>query len=313
MQIPCFGISLICMIAAGILSVRLWCYYRQIKHIREELVLLKARDTNYRLTSYGAVGKTPEMIAEMNALLVQSREAQRQLIKENTTYRESITSISHDIRTPLTSAKGYVQMLQNPDITQEKRAEYLEVVEQRLDSVTDMLNQLFEYARIEAGEIELEPEELNAVNLFAETIAMFYEDFCGKGCEPEVFLEQGPCRIKADRRAFVRITENLIRNALVHGTGGYRLAVAKEGERMLVSVSNLTNSIEPQDIDKIFDRFYTTDRSRSRKTTGLGLAIVKRFAEQMGGTASAYLEGQRFTIEVRFPLIQEGVSEAESM
>ncbi|MCM1183362.1 MAG: HAMP domain-containing histidine kinase [Roseburia sp.] len=313
MRIPYLGIVLIWILAAGVLSARLWCYRRQIRHIRGELALLKDSDTNGLLTSCGAVGGTAEMIAEINALLVQDRETRRQLIKENTAYRESITSISHDIRTPLTSAKGYVQMLQRPDLTGEKRAEYLEAVERRLDNLTDMLNRLFEYARIEAGEAESEPEEFNAVNLFAETISMFYEDFCRKGCEPEVLLEKEPCKIRADRQAFVRIVENLIRNALVHGTGGFRLSAGKESGQAIIRVSNLTDSVGPQDMDKIFDRFYTTDRSRSRRTTGLGLAIVKRLALLSGGSANAYLEGQRFTIEVRFPLLEETVDCAEEI
>ncbi len=303
MQTVYFSISVIGIIAAGILSARLWCYRRELRHMRRELALMAScGDTNHRMTSSIGVGETEALIDAINALTAQGRGEVMRVKKENAAYRESITSISHDIRTPLTSAKGYLQLLQNPDIPKEKRQAYLAVVERRLDDVTDMLNQLFEYARIEAGELELEFEEFNAVNLFAETISMFYGDFCERSCEPEILLAEEPCRIRADRHAFVRITENLIRNALVHGTGGYRLSAQKDDGRMLIGVSNLTDSIEQQDMDRIFDRFYTTDRSRSRKTTGLGLAIVQRLARRMGGDASAFLDGRRFTIEVRFPL-----------
>ncbi len=285
------------------MSVRLWCYGKQIRHMRDELSLLKNADTNYQMTSVSSVGKTEELITAVNHLIVRCREERRKLLRENRIYRESITSISHDIRTPLTSAKGYLQMLQKQNLDGKKRAEYLKIVEKRLDYLTDMLNQLFEYARIEAGEMEFEPVELNAVNVFAETISLFYDDFAEKGCEPEVNLEKEPCRILADRQAFVRIVENLIGNAMVHGTGGYRFILTKEERWMCILVSNLTDSIEKGDIDKIFDRFYTTDKSRSRKATGLGLAIVKRFTEAMGGNVRAYLEENRFTIEVRLPFI----------
>ena len=300
-------VLVVLLIAAGILSVRLWCYGKQISHMREELSLLENADTNYQITSASSIGETEELIRAVNHLTMHYREERRKLIKENEIYRESITSISHDIRTPLTSAKGYLQLLQKKNITEDKRAEYLKIVEKRLDHLTDLLNQLFEYARIEAGEMEFEPEELNAANVFAETLSLFYDDFVAKGCEPEVSLEAESCRIFADRHAFVRIVENLIRNAMVHGTGGYRFLLKKEGKWMCISVSNLTDSIEKEDVDKIFDRFYTTDKSRSRKTTGLGLAIVKRFTEAMGGEVKAYLEENRFTIEVRMPLwLHEG-------
>lgn len=179
---------------------------------------------------------------------------------------------------------------------------YQRIVEQRLNSLTDMLNQLFEYARIEAGELQFEPEIINANTVFAETIAMFYEDFVYKKCEPEVMIAEKPCKIMVDKQAYIRIVENLMKNALVHGMGGYRFSLIEEKGKCVIRISNLTHTVEQQDIDRIFDRFYTTDQSRAKKTTGLGLAIVKRFVQQMGGAVKAYLEGERFTIEVKLPL-----------
>lgn len=296
------GINIAVVIWAGILSARLWCYRKQMKHMSEQLSLLEKEDTNLQVTSFCHIGKTEDVIEATNRVLARYRETEGALKKVNRTYKESITSISHDIRTPLTSAKGYIQMLQNEDLPEDKKLEYTRIVEHRLDDVTGMLNQLFEYARIEAGEMQLEPEVLNAGNLFAETISMFYEDFLKKGCEPEVEITQTPCRIFADKHAFTRIIENLIRNALVHGTGEYRLVLAQEANQMVLCVSNRTDSIEKQDIERIFERFYTTDQSRSRKTTGLGLAIVKQFTEQMGGAAEASLKEECFTVEIRMPL-----------
>lgn len=284
------------------LTARLWGYRRQIAHIKEELSFLEKEETNSLLSSFCAVGKTEEMIEAVNRLLLRYRKEEERLKSENRIYRESITSISHDIRTPLTSAKGYLQMLQKEELSAEKKSAYVRIVEQRLDHLTDMLNQLFEYARIEAGEIKLVPESFHAGNVFAETISMFYEDFVERGCEPEVIIADEVGKISTDKQAFVRIVENLLKNALVHGTGGYSLSLSCKEGYCLISVSNLTDSVEPGDVVNIFERFYTTDKSRTKKTTGLGLAIVKRFATQMGGEAKAYLEDNRFTIEVRFPM-----------
>lgn len=321
MQMILWIVTGISLAAAGITSARLWCYRKQIAHMREELSILEQGDTNYRLSSYCHIGETEALIEAVNRVLARNKEETVALRAANRSYRESITSISHDIRTPLTSAKGYVQMLRKDSesggahdgknvkpqgfsadmkgvLTEQKRQEYVRIVEQRLADVTDMLGQLFEYARIEAGEMQYEPEVLNAGNLFAETVSMFYEDFLQKGCEPEVEIRRTPCHIYADRHAYVRIIENLIKNALVHGTGEYCLSLCEEDGYVKLSVSNRTDSIEQKDIESIFDRFYTTDVSRSRKTTGLGLAIVKRFTEQMGGTAEAFLEDGCFTITV---------------
>lgn len=318
-----YGIIIICLVVIGILWMRLRLYKGQIHRMKEELSMLHKEDSNYRLSSYCRIGETEEMIQILNEVLQEYREEMKRLRNENRLYKESITSISHDIRTPLTSAKGYTQMLSGSmrfdnvytDSTQidtiptengllvEKQQEYVKKIEQRIDDVTDMLNQLFEYARVEAGELEFLPERINLNNLFAETISMFYNNFVMKNCEPVVEIVETPCYIYADKRALIRVIENLIKNALVHGTGNYIFSLKKSGARAILSVSNRTDSIEEKDIAYIFDRFYTTDQSRTRKTTGLGLAIVKRFTSQMGGSVRAFLERDMFTIEIEFEQI----------
>lgn len=296
------GIIVILLAGAGVLSARLVCYKKQVHHMLEELHFMEHSESNILLTSAVRIGETEEVITVLNRIMGQRKLHQEQLLRENRSYRESIACISHDIRTPLTSAKGYVQMLANPAVPDEKKEEYTQIVERRLNDLTDLLDGLFLYARMEAGELSLNMVSLNASNVFAQTVSLFYEDFVNKNCEPKVDLVPMPCRLRADRQAFVRIIENLIKNALVHGTGGYEMSMHREGGQAVIRVANQTQSIEPEDMERIFDRFYTTDRSRSRKTTGLGLAIVKELTERMGGTASARLEGGVFSIEVRFDL-----------
>ncbi len=254
------------------------------------------------LTSAYPVGKTEELINIMNDVIEDYRKRHRRLRKVNQSYRESITSISHDIRTPLTSIKGYVQMQKNADISQEKKAEYLRIVERRLIELGDILNQLFEYARLEAGEFQLSPQRLNIGNVFAEIVSMFYEDFTSKGVEPQIEISRESMFIQADKHAISRILENLIKNALVHGEGNYRFSVTSCEGYVVITIANETEQIEEKDLQQIFERFYTTDQSRNRRTTGLGLAIAKEFTEQMGGSIEAFLRQRCFVVEVRFRL-----------
>lgn len=300
-----FIIVILTAVALMILAGRVIRYRSQIKHMKEELSMLRQEDTNYRLSSYCRIGETEEIIRLFNEILEKYRRETAELKRENRTYRESITSISHDIRTPLTSAKGYLQMLSGEDVPKEKQQEYRKTVENRVDDVTGMLNQLFEYARVEAGELEFTLERINMTNLFADTISMFYEDFLKKDCEPEIEISEAPCYVKADRQALRRVMENLIKNALVHGTGDYRFSLKKQGDKVRLAVSNRTDSIEPKDMERIFERFYTTDTSRTRKTTGLGLAIVKQFVTRMEGEVQAALTDGIFTVEIVFPCPEE--------
>lgn len=302
MEISMIAVMILLLIQTGILCARLGCYKKQMNHLLQELQIAEQQDTNILFTSIAHINQTEAVISALNHIMENNRLVKERLLRENRSYRESITSISHDIRTPLTSAKGYMQLLRAENIPVQKRLEYARIVEQRLDALTEMLNQLFLYTRIEAGELPLVMEKINAGNLFAETLSMFYQDFLEKDCEPHVRISQTPCQIRADRQAFVRIIENLIKNALVHGTGDYEMSLLTEDTYAVIRASNRTDSIEAADVAHIFDRFYTTDLSRSRKTTGLGLAIVKELTQQMNGKASAALDGTIFSIEIRLPL-----------
>lgn len=302
MNIVLIGILLAVTIVLG---TWVWRYQKQIKHMLDQMEILEQEDTNYRLSSYCHVGKTEQLIEEINHMLDKSRNTMAALKRGNRSYRESIISISHDIRTPLTSAKGYTQMLLGEEKADtEKQRAYMENIEHRIDDVTGMLELLFEYARLEADEIDLQCEKLNLGNIFADTLSLFYEDFVRTGFEPAINMAETPVYIYADAHGVKRILENLIKNALVHGTGDYSFSLLRTGDKAEIIVSNRTDSIEGADVERIFDRFYTTDQSRTRKTTGLGLAIVKLFAEKMGGTAEAKLREGIFTIRVVFPTVQ---------
>ena len=297
-------VTVVSLIVTIGLASRLWCYHRQIDYLLGQIEFLEQEDTNYRLSSYCRVGQTERLIEEMNRVLQLNRDRLAEVRKGNRSYRESIISISHDIRTPLTSAKGYLQMLIGKGQTDDaKQRAYLENIEQRIAEVTDMLTQLFEYARMEADEIEFQEEKINVGNLFADVISMFYEDFVVRKCEPMVNMVLEPCYIRADRHGVRRIMENLIKNALVHGTGEYQFLLTAGGDEIEIAISNRTDSIEEGDMEHIFDRFYTTDRSRTRKSAGLGLAIVDGFTKKMGGKASADLSDGIFTVKILFPRV----------
>ncbi len=292
------------LLAVVLLGIRLWCYRRQIAHLLDQMGCLEQEDTNYRLSSCCCVGRTEELIRELNRVSGLNRDKMLLLKRENRSYRESITGISHDIRTPLTAARGYAQMLLDGTVSEDgRRRAYLEKINCRIGDTVEMLEQLFEYARAEAGELTFQKERLNVGNLFADTVSAFYDDFVRRGSEPIVELCKAPCYVEADRDRLRRIFENLLKNALVHGVGEYRIRLAQREDRVEATVENRTETIEETDMGHIFERFYTSDQSRTRKTTGLGLALVKRYAEEMGGSVNALLREGIFCITVSFPLL----------
>ncbi len=212
----------ILLVVAAVLGTWVWRYRKQTEYILKQMSMLEQEDTNYRLSSYCHIGKTEQMIEAVNHMMDKNRNTVAALKRGNRSYRESIISISHDIRTPLTSAKGYTQMLQGEEqINIEKQREYMKNIERRIDDVTGMLELLFEYARLEADEISLQYEKLNLGNIFADILSMFYEDFVRTGFEPSIDISDSPVYIYADSHGVKRILENLLKNALLHGTGKY--------------------------------------------------------------------------------------------
>lgn len=272
-----------------------------MRSLKRQLVFIQGEDTNQILTTQIQLKELEDLVILVNGVLEKHRKLEIALVKVNRNFKETITSISHDIRTPLTSAVGYIQMLESEKISTEKKKEYIKVVHKRIEEVKDLLDQLFEYARIESGELVLEQSPVNVNNILRDTISIFYDDYVQKGQTPQIDICEEVCTILGDHRAMKRTFENIILNSLVHGIGDYKIILEKKADNIKICFSNCTNSIEIQDLEHIFERFYTSDRSRSKKTTGLGLSIAKSFILYMRGNIEAQMAGDIFMIIIELP------------
>lgn len=291
----------------GVLSViaAYFALYKfQIRDLDKQIRFITKQETNLKLnTQILSVKDLNRLASSMNTLMEKQRKLEIELERTNRKFKETITNVSHDLRTPLTSANGYIQLLNSPDTKEEKKKEYAHVIEERIDSVKEMLDQLFEYARIEAQEYTLEKEKINVTTILTDTISEFYEDFIQKGIEPELQITNEMLYIQGDTRALKRIFQNMIRNAVVHGEGNLKISLEEKNKKIYLMFVNITKTIEEKEVENIFDRFYTTDKSRTKKTTGLGLSIAKNFVVQMGGTIEAKLIKQEFAVVIEFEKI----------
>lgn len=227
------------------------------------------------------------------------RAANRTAIDE---VRQSMTNISHDLRTPLTSVLGYLKLLRKEGNAPEQNEHYLDVAYTKAEALNRLVGGLFELARLESGGYTFEPKRLDAAALLAEELAGAYTQLEERGLLPEVELAEGGLFIVGDGDALRRVFANLLQNMVKHGAAPMRVYGGGEDGRAVFRFSNPAPALTQADAAQLFDRFFTADRMRSGKDTGLGLAIVQEFTRQMNGTATAQLADGTLTFTVSFPL-----------
>ena len=278
-------------------------YYRMnIKHITRQLKEIMNIDTNQLLTVTAKQRDITEMVNQLNNLIRDVRLSRIGIKRLNRDFRQSIINISHDLRTPLTTASGYVQMLQ-AGAADEEQQEYLAIVLERQNMVRTLLEQLFEYVRIESGEISYEHVPMDAKKGLMDTLVMYYDDFYKKGEEPTVHFPEKPCVIRGDEQGVKRIFSNILFNAIVYGKGEYCFEIQESKGNYIFTFSNLSEPMTRDDLDCIFERFYTKDKSRNKKTTGLGLTIARKITRQLNGTIEAFYSNGKFSISALFPKV----------
>lgn len=282
-----------------ILSFRLYLYRRQLSSIRKQVEFIRENETNMELSITIHHKEWNSLVVSLNKLLKDIKRRKYVTLNQENLFKQTITSISHDLRTPLTSASGYIQMLYKGGLDEEKQKEYIQIIQNRINSVTVMLNQLFEYTRLESNVYELDYEKIDLNGIVCDTISMFYDELVQNKIEPDIQIEEGPVWVFGDSLAWIRIIENIISNAIKYGENWIGILLQKEDNEIYLRISNRTSTIEQKDVEYIFERFYTTDLSKTKKSTGLGLAIAKEFVLRLGGTIEAELNDDIFAINIR--------------
>ncbi|GEL77653.1 sensor histidine kinase [Tenuibacillus multivorans] len=296
---------IILVIALGVLSAYLLMYKRQIKSLDRQLDFIRQNDTNRHLKLSLQADELQRLAKQINAVLVNARDEKVSLYKAEQAFKEAITNVSHDLRTPLTSVVGYIDMLESGKITDIERDEYYQIVKERVRHLVQMLDDLFEFARIESGEFEPASEKVDVGQTFLETIYLFHYDFSNKKAEPQLKLPDVPLYIIGDTEVLKRIYENVIRNALTHGEGDLKVKIEKTDGKAVIHLQNHAPDLQEQEIQKLFERFYTTETSRHRKTTGLGLSIARRLVDMMDGEITAEKKGENLVVSIQFDLLSK--------
>ena len=290
------------MTAMTIMIIIMWgAYRRQIKRICRQLQFLKENSTRLRLTAGLPFPEMNGLIDGINDILDKSRELERTAQRSETDLKETITSLSHDIRTPLTSLDGYFQLLLQSD-SEEEREHYIAIIQSRIQSLKDMLEELFTYTKLQNESYELSVERVDFGKCVYDTVFSFYDEFQRKGIEPKVDFCESSLPVNGNREAIRRTVQNIVKNALEHGQRQISMSLFEQGGEAVFRCANDVMHPEEIDMAQLFSRFYKADSARTRSSTGLGLSIAKELTGRMGGRVAASMEDGVFEVEVRMPL-----------
>ncbi len=290
-------VAAVIILAGIVLIAAAWLIFIKLdlRFIRRGLEEILKSGSNAKITTQTFDPDITRLADQINALLDEQKQAAIASEKMSKELRQAVTNISHDLKTPLTSALGYLQMVKSSKTTPEKKAEYLEIVQKRLEALSGLLEELFAFSKIYEGKIDLHYEKVNAANLLGDVLSLYYEDFTEKNVTPMVRFPQDPVYLFVDATMLKRVFQNLIQNALVHGTD-YFSVVLEPGARIVFA--NYIENAEQVDVTRLFDRFYTADHAAKRQTTGLGLAICKELVESQEGTIQARIEDHQLVISI---------------
>ena len=296
----------LCVILGISLAVTLcilMIYKSQINKISRSLNFFRKHGSSMQITADVYYKEIKKLTEELNLLIDEQRKTENAYKQSDESLKTTITSLSHDIRTPLTSLDGYFQLLTESK-TAEERDRYCKIIKNRIDSLRDMLEELFTYAKLQENSYALEKEKINISKLLFDTTFSFYEDFITAGTQPELNIIEKPIYIIGDESALERVFQNIIKNALHHGGKDVKVKMTEQKDKTEINISNSFSSNEEIDASMVFERFYKADKARSKTSTGLGLYIAKQLVTTMGGEISASANNNIFNIHISFKTVK---------
>ena len=291
MAVICGLIAIIIVLISIIIG-----YKREFRRINKEISNNLDEYVNIKTKS---VDKDVENLVEnINLIFDSKQKVVAEKKKKEEELRASISNMSHDLRTPLTSIIGYLQMIKSEKPSEADKKEYMDIVEKRTKSLQKLISSFYDLSRIEGNEYNFNYKKVNLSNVLCENIAVFYNDFINNNIEPVIEIEEGIKEIISDEGAITRIFSNLIGNMIKHGENYVKISLKKENDIIITEFTNKATGLTQENVDKLFDRFYTVDNSRSDRNTGLGLYITKVLVEKLGYNITAKLENENLKIKI---------------
>ena len=282
-------------------AVWLLLLWRQNLAVSRQLAFIREKDSAMRVSVNVEMLGELTLATEINKTLDDVRDRKHAMSEREKLIADAYANLSHDIRTPLTSLDGYVQLLRDAK-SEEDRERYTAIIGERIGTMKELLEDLFTFTKLKNDAYELSLEPVSLRSIVADTVLSYYDVWKEAGIEPEIAIAEETFPMEGNVTAVKRILQNITKNAVLHGRKTLSVSLQREDEgTAFLTISNPVEHPEEIEIERVFEQFYTADRFHRNASSGLGLAIAKEFTERLGGSINATLRGNEFAVEIRLP------------
>lgn len=293
------SIYIISLIVFLILIIIFLIYYIvsiniSIKEINNNLEIILNNDTNQLITISTTNKMINKLVKNLNKNLKEIRKLEIIYKNGSKELQESITNISHDLRTPLTAIKGYIDLIKK-EKSKTKITEYLKIIENKSEDLAFLTEQLYDYSKSLDLKDNIKKEKVCLNDVLEDTILLYYALIKKKNLTPEINITKKRIYRKIDKNMLTRILENIISNTIKYTNEDIKITLLDNGK---IIFKNKTNLLDTISINKIFDRYYTIENGSN--TSGIGLSIAKQLVNINGGKITAKYSQGYLIVELEF-------------
>lgn len=276
---------------------------KQIAEITDALIDVKNGNGNRRILS-----ATNELVAplayEINEIVVSYESRLSTVRQTEETNRQLMTSLSHDVRTPLTTLIGYLDAAHKGIVTGKDRDDYIETARRKAHDLKEYMDVLFDWFKLNSNEFAMDINIVEAAELTRNILIDWIPIFEDKQIDYNIDIPEQPFRVKLDTDGYMRILNNLIQNVISRSHADkIEIILSKQEKNMQIRLADNGIGIEKEDLKHIYERLYKCDKGRSEKGSGLGLSIAHQLVEKMNGTITANsTQGTGTEFTLLFPL-----------
>lgn len=295
-----YVITVILTIGVCFLSAHLFLLKKSMKDAGKQLQEINRNLEENRIVKLAAPNRElEELLTDINASLYAIRQERIVYAKREKAFKQQIENISHDLRTPLTSMIGYLRIMDTSSLNVEAQ-EDLHIVIRKAERLQELIAQFYDFSRVTASEYSVTLEAVEVTKTLRDTLADAHAELSDRQLEVVIVIPENPVMVIANEKVLQRVFQNLLQNVARYAISNFEVSVKEKSDEVVICFSNDVEDIDEYDVARLFERFYTPDRSRSSGSTGLGLTIAKEFVEKMDGKMEAQLEDGRLCIRMRF-------------